>query len=101
MMARFASKPKLRQLLASLLLLGISVSVWAVDISPPPIVQWFESSYRTVEARTPDLFMAGYGFVWLPPPFRADTGDQSVGYDVYDRFDLGRPGRPTLYGTET
>ena len=45
--------------------------------------------------------MAGYGFVWLPPPFRADTGDQSVGYDVYDRFDLGRPGRPTLYGTET
>ena len=27
-------------------------------------------------------------------------GDFSVGYDVYDRFDLGRPGRPTLYGTE-
>ena len=45
--------------------------------------------------------MAGYGFVWLPPPCRADTSDQSVGYDVYDRFDLGRPGRPTLYGTET
>jgi len=73
----------------------------AVDVSPPPILQWFESSYDTVETRTPDLFMAGYGFVWLPPPFRADTGDQSVGYDVYDRFDLGRPGRPTLYGTET
>ena len=67
---------------------------------PPPILQWFESSYRTVEERTPDLFVAGYGFVWLPPPYRADQGNFSVGYDVYDRFDLGQPGRPTLYGTE-
>ncbi len=71
-----------------------------VDESPPPILQWFESSYQTVEERTPDIFLAGYGFVWLPPPFRADQSDVSVGYDVYDRFDLGRPGRPTLYGTE-
>ena len=46
------------------------------------------------------MFLAGYGFVWLPPPFRADQGEFSVGYDVYDRFDLGRPERPTLYGTE-
>jgi alpha-amylase len=86
---------------AAALLVVARAPASAVDQSPPPILQWFESSYRTVEARTPDAFMAGYGFVWLPPPFRADTGDQSVGYDVYDRFDLGRPGRPTLYGTET
>jgi glycosidase len=82
------------------LLLAAGLPAWAVDVSPPPILQWFESSYRTVEQRAADVFMAGYGFVWLPPPSRADTGDQSVGYDVYDRFDLGRPGRPTLYGTE-
>lgn len=44
--------------------------------------------------------MAGYGFVWLPPPYRADQGGFSVGYDVYDRFDLGQPGRLTIYGTE-
>ncbi|HEX9284374.1 MAG TPA: hypothetical protein VF879_01790, partial [Nitrospirales bacterium] len=65
-----------------------------MDESPPPILQWFESSYHAVEERTPDLFMAGYGFVWLPPPYRADQGNFSVGYDVYDRFDLGGPGRP-------
>jgi len=70
------------------------------DVSPPPVLQWFESSYRAIEDRAADLFLAGYGFVWLPPPFRADQGDFSVGYDVYDRFDLGRPGKPTLYGTE-
>lgn len=73
----------------------------AADVSPPAILQWFESSYRTIENRTPDLFMAGYGAVWTPPPGRADTSNFSVGYDVYDRFDLGSPGNPTLYGTET
>jgi alpha-amylase len=75
-------------------------SALAMDQSPPAILQWFESSYGSIEERTPDLFMAGYGFVWIPPPFRADQGELSVGYDVYDRSDLGRPGRPTLYGTE-
>ena len=32
---------------------------------------------------------------------RADSGNSSVGYDVYDRFDLGSPRNETLYGTET
>jgi glycosidase len=71
------------------------------DASAPAILQWFDSSYDTIEARTPDVFMAGYGTVWTPPPGRADISDFSVGYDVYDRFDLGSPGHPTLYGTET
>src|ERR1700760_2584481 len=79
---------------------ALCLPAFAQDQSPPPILQWFESSYRTVEERTPDVFLAGYGFVWLPPPFRADQGNLSVGYDVYDRFDLGTPDRPTLYGTE-
>ncbi len=85
--------------LSTALFLG-ALPAFAIDESPPPILQWFESSYQTIEERTPDLFLAGYGFVWIPPPFRADQGELSVGYDVYDRFDLGRPGRPTLYGTE-
>ena len=72
----------------------------AMDVSDPAIFQWFESKYTTMQSRTPDLFMAGYGAVWLPPPGRADTGNLSAGYDPYDRFDLGQPGNPTLYGTE-
>lgn len=47
----------------------------------------------------PDIFAAGYGRLWLPPPSRADSGGLSVGYDVFDRFDLGTPGDRTLYGT--
>ncbi len=70
-------------------------------VSPPAFLQWFDSSFDTVEQRTPDIFQAGYGAVWLPPPGRADSGEQSVGYDAYDRFDLGSPDHETLYGTET
>jgi glycosidase len=71
------------------------------DVSPPPILQFFEGTYQTIEKRMPDLFNAGYGQLLTPPPGRADSGNQSVGYDVYNRFDLGGPGNPTLYGTET
>jgi hypothetical protein len=71
------------------------------DFSPPPILQMFEATDATVEYRTPDIFNVGYGSVYLPPPGRADSGNTSVGYDVYNRFDLGSPNNPTLYGTET
>jgi alpha-amylase len=71
------------------------------DVSPLPILQWFECRHSTIQKRIPDLFMAGYGAIWIPPPGRADSGNQSVGYDPYDRFDLGTPASTTLYGTET
>jgi alpha-amylase len=73
----------------------------AEDVSQPAILQWFEATYDTMEKRSPDMFLAGYGTAYTPPPGRADTSNSSVGYDVYDRFDLGKPGNPTLYGTET
>lgn len=76
-------------------------SARATDYSAPAILQDFENSYKTLENRAADIFMAGYGSVYTPPPGRADSGNFSVGYDPYDRFDLGKPGNPTLYGTET
>jgi alpha-amylase len=69
--------------------------------SASAILQVTDASYATLESRMVDLFNAGYGQLLTPPPGRADSGNQSVGYDVYNRFDLGGPGRPTLYGTET
>lgn len=65
----------------------------------PSILQWFEMPWREMEYRAPDLFAAGYSAVWVPPPSRARSTN-SVGFDVFDRFDLGRPGAPTTYGTE-
>jgi hypothetical protein len=71
------------------------------DFSAPVILQAFDASYRNIERRAADIFNAGYGAVYMPPPGRADSSNFSVGYDQYDRFDLGSPGNPTLYGTET
>src|SRR2546430_3203964 len=87
----------------------ICVHLWfipsarATDVSPPVVLQWFESSWKTMERRTPDLFMAGYGSIWTAPPGRALYDDQGggIGYNLYDRFDLGNAGDTTLYGTET
>ena len=84
-------------------LLASAAVVLAEDVSPPPILQWFETSQKTMQARTPDVFLAGYGAVWVPPPGRAgNSGDATddVGYDSFDRFDLGQPGHATRYGTE-
>jgi alpha-amylase len=72
----------------------------AVDASSPAVLQWFDSSYVTQRERVADFFLAGYGSTWIPPVGRADSGGQSVGYDVFDRFDLGSPTSHTLYGTE-
>src|SRR6186713_2078448 len=74
----------------------------AANVSPPVILQYFESSWKTMQKRTPDLFAAGYGALWTPPPGRAVYLPEGggIGYDPYDRFDLGKPRDPTLYGTE-
>ncbi|MEQ9461424.1 MAG: alpha-amylase family glycosyl hydrolase [Phycisphaeraceae bacterium] len=71
----------------------------AQDTSPDPILQFFDQDWKVIDQRMGDIFVAGYGRLWLPPPQRADSGGLSVGYDVFDRFDLGSPGNPTLYGT--
>ena len=74
----------------------------AQQTSAPVTLQWFESSWRNIERRTVDFHAAGYGALWTPPPGRAVYLPQGggIGYDPYDRFDLGRPRDPTLYGTE-
>ena len=82
---------------------GLPSGADAADVSPPPILQWFQTTYKTMQARTPDVFLAGYGAVWVPPTGRAGElgdGTNDIGYDAFDRFDLGRPGHPTRYGTE-
>jgi len=80
---------------------AVPPSAQAQDVSSPAILQMFEARWDTIEDRMADIFEVGYGQMWLPPPQRADSGGQSVGYDVYDRFDLGKPRNETLYGTET
>jgi hypothetical protein len=69
------------------------------NISQPVILQDFESSYLSIQNKMPDIFQSGYGGVYLPPPGFSTTTN-SVGYDVYDRFNLGTANKPTTYGTQ-
>lgn len=55
------------------------------------------------EAKT--LKEHGLNYIWLPPAYKGSTGASSVGYDVYDLFDLGefdqKGSVATKYGTKT
>ena len=68
------------------------------------VLQYFNTSWNEIAARIPELAEAGYTALWLPPPFKAGGG-LSVGFDCYDRFDLGTKNQngstTTKYGTET
>jgi glycosidase len=76
----------------------LALPVHAADASQPALLQLFEARWSTVEDRMADVFQTGYGGLWLPPAARAGSVF-SVGYDVFDRFDLGAPRNETHYGT--
>ncbi|HEX4052995.1 MAG TPA: dockerin type I domain-containing protein [Tepidisphaeraceae bacterium] len=79
--------------------LGAGVAHAQYSVSAPVILQDFNSSYLSIENKMPDIFQSGYGAVYLPPPGYSTTSE-SVGYDVYNRFDLGTAAQPTTYGTQ-
>lgn len=68
------------------------------------ILQYFNTSWKEIERRMPEVAEAGYTSLWLPPPQKSGAGTYSVGYDPLDRFDLGENDRagtvPTRYGTK-
>src|SRR6266480_2984741 len=67
------------------------------------ILQLFNLSWSEVAAKIPEIAEAGYSSLWLPPPTKGRSG-YSVGYDVWDPFDLGdkdqRGTVATQYGTK-
>lgn len=67
------------------------------------MLQLFNTSWAELTRKMPELAEAGYSSLWLPPPTKG-SGGLSVGYDLWDRFDLGsndqRGTVRTRYGTE-
>jgi len=67
------------------------------------MLQLFNVSWSEVARKMPELAEAGYNSLWLPPPAKA-SGGLSVGYDLWDPFDLGSKDQRntvrTRYGTE-
>lgn len=56
---------------------------------PGAILQWFETDYKVITQRLPEVAMAGYSAIYLPPPQKSPGGGFSTGYNPFDRFDLG------------
>jgi len=81
------------------------IALMIAGVAPVPaevILQYFNTSWNEIAARMPELAEAGYTALWLPPPFKAG-GQLSVGFDTFDRFDIGTKnqngGVATRYGT--
>ncbi len=59
--------------------------------------------WNQLKNESPRLAKMGINSLWLPPAFKASAGGYSVGYDVYDLFDLGEFDQKqtvrTKYGT--
>ncbi len=68
------------------------------------ILQLFNVGWEELTRKLPEIAEAGYTGLWLPPPAKAGSA-YSVGYDLYDPFDLGDQDQQgtvaTRYGTKT
>ena len=75
------------------------------------LVQYFHWYYndeiklwKKVSAEAKSLKDLGITGAWLPPAYKSTEGENSVGYDCYDLFDLGefdqKGSVPTRYGTK-
>ena len=68
---------------------------WDVPKDPP----W----WTVLAGEAKDFAGAGFGALWLPPPYKGGAGVNDVGYGVYDRYDLGeflqKGTTRTRYGT--
>ncbi len=67
------------------------------------MLQLFNVSWSEITKKMPELAEAGYDSIWVPPPTKG-SGGLSVGYDMWDPFDLGSKDQRntvrTRYGTE-
>ncbi|MGA1531046.1 MAG: hypothetical protein ACO398_09935, partial [Kiritimatiellia bacterium] len=62
------------------------------------MLQFFNMSWQEIIDKMPEIAENGYTSLWLPPPQKA-SGDLSVGYDLWDPFDIG--GHPQRTGGRT
>lgn len=82
---------------------GVAVVLAASWARAEVVLQFFNNTWSEIEEKLPEIAEVGYGSLWLPPPQKA-SGGLSVGYDLWDPFDLGskdqRSSIKTRYGTE-
>lgn len=65
-----------------------------------PAIPWW---WDHLASQADDLSRAGFTAIWLPPCWKGAAGSQSLGYDLFDDYDLGSKDQngsvPTRYGS--
>jgi len=68
------------------------------------LLELFQQTWPQISQRMPEIAEAGYDSLWVPNPAKGNSGAYSVGYDVFDPFDLGGTNQQgtvaTFYGTQ-
>jgi hypothetical protein len=53
------------------------------------MLELFNVKWADLTAKMPELAEAGYDSLWVPNPAKGESGSYSVGYDLFDPYDLG------------
>src|SRR5829696_834457 len=84
------------------LLLTFALTFASFTARGEAMLQLFNLTWEQVTEKIPEIAEAGYTSLWLPPPTKGGSG-YSIGYDLWDPFDLGdkdqRGTVATRYGT--
>jgi hypothetical protein len=86
--------------------LGIGLGLWLAAFATArgeAMLELFQMKWTDLSQKMPELAEAGYTSLWLPQPAKGG-GVLSVGYDLFDPFDLGDKNQngtvATKYGTK-
>ncbi len=85
------------------MVVALALLFLVIPLQAEVVLQYFNNSWTEIIEKIPELAEVGYTALWLPPPQKC-SGGLSVGYDLWDPFDLGgkdqRSTVRTRYGTE-
>ncbi len=93
-------------------MVACALAFTAITSRAEVIIQYFETRWDEIYQRLPEMAEIGYESIWTPPPGKSPIAGPyphayggNVGYNSYDRFDLGdHPQRghwETRYGSRT
>jgi len=60
----------------------------ALSVRGEAMLQLFNVTWADVTKKMPEIAEAGYDAIWLPPPAKGSSV-YSIGYDIFDAYDLG------------
>lgn len=94
---------------ALLVLCGLTLVSWANPWNGKVVFQGFwwdcrndkypQDWYTYLAKLAPRLRDLGFDGIWLPPPSKGNSGTFSMGYDVFDHYDLGAKLQKGTLGT--